>query len=201
MTLTNDDQPPIWAGRADDRADDGSPLPPVALDAPPTSVADHDLDAELASPPPSRRALLLTKVLVVGLVAAGAFAAGGWFAHRNAASTPAGFALPAGIGASGFPGFPGGAGGASGGASGSAGTAASSTPAVSGKVTVVDGRKVYVTTSSGSVVVVVTGPRTAVTTATPSSVSKLKAGDAVTVQGTTSSDGTLAATSITRKAS
>ncbi|HMK13280.1 MAG TPA: hypothetical protein VK461_16950, partial [Acidimicrobiales bacterium] len=67
-----------------------------------------------------------------------------------------------------------------------------------GTVKLVDGTNVYITTADGSIVKVTTSDASKVTKAAPGAVSDLKAGDTVTVQGTTGTDGTIAATSISQ---
>ncbi len=83
-----------------------------------------------------------------------------------------------------------------GGASGA--PTASTAPATStGTVTLVDGSTIYVQLSDGSVLTVKTTSATAVTTVGSTSVSSLKAGQHITVTGSTSSSGELTATTVT----
>lgn len=92
-----------------------------------------------------------------------------------------------GAGAYGFPGA-----GANGGASAPA--AASGT---AGTVKLVDGDTIYVQTADGTVVTVKTSGNTSVKTATAGTLKDVKAGESVTVQGATGTDGTVTATSVT----
>jgi len=69
--------------------------------------------------------------------------------------------------------------------------------ATTGTVKLVDGTTVYVQTSSGDVVTVRTSASTAVQLAQTAKLSDLKAGASVTVEGTTSTDGSVTATKVT----
>lgn len=194
------DDRPIWAPRDDAPESAGGG---VSLQTPPSSIADDDLDAQLSAPPPSARSLLATKVLGVGLAVVLGFTAGAFLEQRTSSATSAtrGFTLPEGVGASGMPeGFPGAmAGGAaadSGATSASGGSGASSSGAttVTGTVTVVDDAKVYLTTSSGSVVTVTRDADTVV--ASTSGPRTVTVGSSVIVTGTTGSGGAVAADTI-----
>jgi hypothetical protein len=77
-----------------------------------------------------------------------------------------------------------------------AGSSAAATP-TTGKVKLVDGTTVYVETSSGDVVTVRTNGQTKVQAATGSSLNDLAVGDSVTVQGQSSGEGTVTATTVT----
>jgi hypothetical protein len=102
---------------------------------------------------------------------------GGSFPGAGAGSLP-------GAGAGSLPG----AGGAATGTSGATTT---------GQVKLVDGTNVYVVDAQGKTTKVATTSTSKISTAQPSSLSALKAGDTVTVVGTTGTDGTVTATSIT----
>ncbi|GAB3933882.1 hypothetical protein GCM10027614_05840 [Micromonospora vulcania] len=104
--------------------------------------------------------------------------------------------------------FPGGAGrgqnggtGQNGGASQNGGTAAtggaSAPGTTSGKVKLVDGGTLYLETTDGTVITVRTTDDTAVRTAKASTLTALKAGQSVTVQGGSATDGTVTATTVT----
>jgi hypothetical protein len=69
--------------------------------------------------------------------------------------------------------------------------------ATAGTVTLVDGSTVYVTTSTGDVVIVHTDANTAVQSQQTEAVKDIKVGATVTVTGTTASDGSVTATRIT----
>ena len=65
-----------------------------------------------------------------------------------------------------------------------------------GQIKLVDGSNVYITTSDGSTVKITTTPASKVTKSVAGAVGDLKAGETIIVQGTTGSDGTIAASSI-----
>ncbi|BCJ46720.1 hypothetical protein GCM10010168_37580 [Actinoplanes ianthinogenes] len=100
--------------------------------------------------------------------------------------------FPGGLSASGFPGF---GQGAQGGTGTTAATAASA--GTTGKVKLVNGKTIYVETADGTVVTVKTDGRTTVATAKKGKLSDVKAGDSVTVEGETGTDGSVTATSVT----
>lgn len=169
----------------------------------PSNLDEDELVDALQVAPPSRRSVRTTRVLsALLLVAVGATGATWWAQRDGTSSAAAGRpsfadgALPGGL-----TGPPGAAGtavdstGASSGAGGSTASGAASS-ATTGEVVLVDGAKVYVRTSSGSVVAVTTTAGTTVTRAQPSSVAKLAAGDTVSVTGTTTTSG-VSATAIT----
>ena len=68
--------------------------------------------------------------------------------------------------------------------------------ATSGTVTDIIGNTLYVTNSSGNLVSVTIGPSTTIDRNAKSTLSALQPGDTVTVQGTKSADGTVAAASV-----
>lgn len=72
--------------------------------------------------------------------------------------------------------------------------------ATAGTVTDVKGHDLYVTTASGSLVKVVVGPSTTIDRNASSSLSSLKLGDTVTVEGTTAANGDVDATSVSASA-
>jgi len=90
--------------------------------------------------------------------------------------------------------FPGGAPGGAGAGGVATGTSGATT---TGQVKLVDGTNVYVVDAQGKTTKVATTSTSKISTAQPSALSALKAGDTVTVVGTTGSDGTVTATSIT----
>ena len=93
--------------------------------------------------------------------------------------------------AAGLPGMPGATDGA-------AGTGGFAGPAglTAGTVTLVDGSKLYVTTSDGAVVIVTVPDSATVTAQQVISLAELSAGDTVVVRGQTGDDGTVTATSV-----
>ena len=200
------DTPPADAALTD-TAPVETPLADALLAAPPSTVSDEDLAAALSAPPPTARALRLTRVLVTALVLVLGFVAGVlvnqiWGSSSGQVAGPSGdrgsFAegeLP-----SGFPSgmaFPGGTGAGDGtgqGApAGSAGTDAS-TP-TSGEVTLVDGDVIYLTLADGTQMRVEVGDDTTIQKATTAELDDIEEGDTVTVTGTTTEDG-MTATSV-----
>jgi hypothetical protein len=164
----------------------------------------------------SRRVVTAWTMVFAALVIAGVgFVAGIQMEKRNA---PAATGLPAGLAAfanargGAFTGAGGaapgafanrgaGANGATSSGGGATANGASQAPVsngTTGQVKLVDGSNIYLTTSDGSTVKVATTTTSKVTKATPGAVSDLKAGDTITVQGATGTDGTIAATSISQ---
>jgi hypothetical protein len=78
-----------------------------------------------------------------------------------------------------------------------AGSTSAASATTTGKVKLVDGTTVYVETSSGDVVTVRTNGQTTVESSSPSSLKDLAAGDSVIVQGQSSGDGQVTATTVT----
>jgi hypothetical protein len=150
----------------------------------------------------------LTWVLVSLILAAGMFALGAKMGNDHGSTSSSGSGVPSNLaslfrnrtgGASGTGAARTGAGTGTGaaGAAGAAGGAGGG--ATVGSVKLVDGDNVYVSTTSGGVVKVTTAPGVTVNVTQAGSLADLKPGDTVTVQGTTSSDGTsMAATSISQ---
>ena len=160
----------------------------------------------------SRRVVTAWTVVFAALVLAGVgFVAGIQMEKRN---EPAATGLPAGLAAfangrnGAFPGAGGFAnrganaatngGGAAGAGANTGATQAPATNGTTGQVKLVDGSNIYITTSDGSTVKVTTTPTSKVTKSVAGAVSDLKAGDTITVQGATGSDGTIAASSISQ---
>lgn len=165
------------------------------LETPPSSVDDGELASALDVAPPSRRSVTVTRALVgLLLVALGATGAT-WWAHRTTSTAGSSGFPGAGSLPSGFPsGLP--AGGSSG-TGGGSGTSGSSVAATTGTVKLVDGDTVYVSTADGKVVKVKVGATT--TVSKPGTVSDLTAGSTVVITGTTGSDGTVAAATVTER--
>ncbi|WP_329103291.1 hypothetical protein OG792_26340 [Micromonospora sp. NBC_01699] len=178
--------------------------PPVAAGpgAPPAGAGpDDDLAGELAAVAGRRWWNRATLYLGAAVLLIGGFAGGVQVqkSYGNPAGTGPAAATGRGAqrGAAGFPGFPGAAGrpGATGTAAGAdteTGTAQSTT----GTVKLVDGTTVYLQTADGTVITVRTGADTAVAIARSGSLSDLRAGDTVTVDGPNSA-GTVTATRVT----
>ncbi|HUZ21129.1 MAG TPA: hypothetical protein VMU75_11230 [Acidimicrobiales bacterium] len=133
-------------------------------------------------------------VLLALLLAAGGFWAGA--AVQKSRGAASGTSRPSGL-ASLF--------GRGGAASGSGlgagrGLGGASTAAAAGIVTVVEGTTLYVTTASGGLVKVLVGPQAKVTRDAGTTLSTLKPGDTVVVQGTKAKNGTVSASSISATA-
>lgn len=181
----------------------------LLLAAAPSNVSPDELDAALASPPPSARSLRLTKVLGVAVVVALAFVGGIALGQRTGQSAAAG---PAGAGqflrgnGQGFPGgfptsAPGGqaAAGADGGQAatgqdGSTGTGTTSASTTTGTVKLVDGSVIYLADADGNLTRVTVDQDTDITTSKKAELDDISTGDSVTVTGTTTNDGVAAAT-------
>ena len=189
-------QPPAETPPAD------TPLADALLAAPPSTVSDEDLAAALSAPPPTPRALRLTRALVTALVLVLGFVAGvlvnqSWGSSSGQVAGPGGDRGSFGDGElpSGFPSglaFPGGTGDGSG-QGAPAGTGASAP--TSGEVTLVDGDVIYLTLADGTQVRVEVGDDTTIQTATAAELDDIEEGDTVTVTGTTTDSG-LTATSV-----
>jgi Domain of unknown function (DUF5666) len=170
-----------------------------------------ELDAEFA-PQPRRRLGKLTVLLAALLVAGGGFLAGVQVQkHQPVASAASAFAAAAarrgtgaGAGAGGFGGFGGtgtgaggtrtGAGGGTGTGGGTGGSGTSTGPAVIGQIVSITGDTVIVKNLGGKMITVKLSSDTTVTQS--STASALKAGQTVTVSGTTGADGTVTATTV-----
>lgn len=179
-------------------------LDPVELEQDPF---DDDLESTLRAraPLPVTR----TTVLLAGLVLVVAGFLGGVLVQKNfgaASSNSANgnlspSALASRAAAGGFGGFGGGGRGGTGTGTGGTGTAGTGTAraATTGKVTLVDGTTVYVTTDSGDVVIIKTDANTTVRSEQTLPLKNLTVGSTVTVVGTTASDGSVTATQITQQ--
>lgn len=161
-------------------------------------ILDGDLAAALARAAPRRWWNRGTLVLGgCALVLAGFL--GGVLVQQHWGATTAATASTARTG--GFAGFAGAGGRGTGAFGGGAAPGASAAPAATtGTVKLVDGGTIYVQTPGGDVVTVRTTGKTSVRTATKASLSQVKAGQTVTIQGATGADGTVTATSVTTTA-
>jgi hypothetical protein len=131
-------------------------------------------------------------VLVALLLIIGGVGLGSYLQRSHSSTTAA-------TGRAGFAGFAGAAGAAAGEAAGAAGGTASS-DVTSGTVTDIIGNTVYVTNSSGNLVKVTVSSTTTVDRNAASSISALKPGDTVTVNGPTEKNGSVSAASISATA-
>jgi hypothetical protein len=156
-------------------------------------VPDRTLVAELRR----RRAITpITRALLVIIVAGGAFL-GGVLVEKSQAKTTSASALPAGVPANIAALF---GGRTSTTVAGSAGRTSTGVTQTFGTIKLVDGKNVYVSDAQGNVVRVATNGKTKITVSQEATVSKLKPSTSVIVQGTTGSDGTVTATSISQTA-
>ena len=170
---------------------DGAGLSPEEILAEPPDT--RDIAGELAAPP-RRKLPWLTLALAGGVIAAVAFAGGAMVEKNNKPATTT-------AAAGGFAGFTRGAAGGTGATgTGGLGTGTAGGGATTGTVKLVDGSTVYLTDSSGNIVKVTTGSSTKVTLSSTGKVGDLKAGQTVTVRGTTDSSGNLAATTVSEGA-
>ena len=149
-------------------------------------AADLEKEIKQAAQPFGKLTMWLGVLAVVAL----AFAGGAW-THSALAGASTSASTPARTTATGTPGQAGQGRQGGGGQRGTVGTV--------GTVERVDGTTVYVKTLQGSEVAVSTSDSTTVAVAQPGSLSDLKAGADVVVQGATGSDGTVTAQSITQQ--
>ena len=178
--------------------DDRRDTPLRAEPARPADPAPDD-DAEFAELPPKRHVPALTKLLVVGILVAISFAGGVLVQKQHDASQTS--ALPAFAGgAGGLPAFLTG-GGAAGGASSTGGSssAAASGPVLVGTVESVSGGDVTVKDLGGTTHVVHTSATTGLATTGADWSTSLPPGTTVSVEGTKAGDGTVTATTVTRR--
>jgi len=175
------------------------------VDAPEVDLSEDpfadDLSERLDAVAPrrwtSRTTLALSGlVLLISGFVGGAQVQKHWGTAANASSNRPGVVLPSGNPFAGgnfgnFGGRGGGNGGGGNGTSGAAGT--------TGTVKLVDGTTVYLTTPDGQTVIVKTTPSTTVNVNQPGALKDLTPGATVTIQGQTASDGSVNATSITKK--
>jgi hypothetical protein len=182
-----------------------SALPAGQLpDAEPEDESRDGLAEELAHAAPKRWWNRGTVVLAGLVLLAGGFV-GGLQVQKNWGSTRSGnTGFPAGGFGAGAGRYGGGTGRAGAGAFGSGGapggaqpTAAAASSGTVGTVKLVDGSTIYVLTQDGNLVTVNTDGKTTVSAASKSTLKSIKAGQKVTVQGATGSDGSVTATSVT----
>jgi hypothetical protein len=160
-----------------------------------------DLSKELAAAAPKRWWNKGTIGLGVAALLMGGFLGGiqaqkQWGATETAASGfPGGGGgrsggFPSGLSASGMPNF---------GQNTQQGEAAPAADNTTGEVKLVNGKTIYIETEDGSTVTVKTDGDTTVSTAEKGKLSDVKAGDSVTVEGEAADDGSVTATSVTKK--
>ena len=184
------------AGLVDPDDTRDTPLP-----AEPARPADRTPDDdEFTELPPKRQVPALTKLLVVGILVAISFAGGVLVQKQHDASqTSALPAFPGGAG--GLPAFLSGA-GVSGGASstgGSSSSAAASGPVLVGTVESVSGGDITVKDFGGKTHAVHTGATTGLATTAADWSTSLPPGTTVSIEGTKADDGTVTATTVTRR--
>jgi hypothetical protein len=176
-----------------------------------TPLGNDDALTTVLTRRPRAKLPSLTVVLVVLVVASAGFI-GGVLTGKHYGSSgsggaagfsrlPAGVTLPSGAaGGSGgsFGGFPGsGTGGTGSGGTGTGGGFGTGNATI-GTIKLVDGKTVYVQTTSGSIVQVTTSSATKVTVSTSAPVKDLTPGTTVIVQGSKNSSGGVTATSISQ---
>jgi hypothetical protein len=159
-----------------------------AHDYPPPPL-DDELETEILPVRRRRRLPLLTAVLVLALVAGGAFVGGvGAQKHWGGSSSATG-------NGSSFAGRFGGAAGAANRANGAAGFTLGGAGVTAGTVSLIKGKTLYVTDAGGNTVKVTTaGSR--VTKTVSSSLAGIRPGDAIVVRGAQQKNGSIAAQSI-----
>jgi hypothetical protein len=172
-------------------------------DGPAGDVDDDSFDDEFGAPAGRRRLPLLSGLLVAGIVIALAFTGGVLVQkHATSSSSTAAGGLP-NFGAGGLPsGFPGGGlpGAGNGTSSGGTGSGSTSTlPVLVGTVVKTTPTEVTVKDLGGKTHVVRITDTTKVTTVTTVPVTKLTAGQTVTVNGTKTSDGSIDATAMSAR--
>ncbi|MBO3738905.1 hypothetical protein [Actinoplanes flavus] len=160
----------------------------------PRVPGNEGLSAELAAAAPRKWWNRATVGLGVAALLMGGFL-GGVQAQKQWGPSSAGTAggLPGGGGGMRGGGFPGGGLGQQ----PQSTTSAAASSGTTGKVKLVNGKTIYVETEDGTVVTVRTDGSTTISTASKGKLSDVKAGQSVTVQGTTADDGTVTAKSVT----
>jgi hypothetical protein len=184
---------------------------PAAGPAEPGDDGLGSLAEELAAVAPKKWWNRGTIGLGVALLLMGGFL-GGVYSQKQWGASPAtasgfpgtgnrgtGGGFPGGLSASGFPGAGAlGQGTGTGTTQGGAGTTAAAA-GTTGTVKLVNGSTIYVQTADGTVITVNTDGKTTVSTAKKGKLADVKAGDAITVEGATGSDGAVTATSVTAR--
>jgi hypothetical protein len=153
-----------------------------------------DLELMLAARPPRRKLPKATLLLATGALLGAGFA-GGIEAQKHLGSSSSGSSSAFSAIAAALRGA-GSSSSSSSGAKSSSGFASLFGGETVGTVLLVDGSTVYVTSSSGGIVKVSTTPSTAVELIQSGTLSQLKPGESIVVRGSTSSSGTVNASSI-----
>ena len=165
------------------------PTPSTEVDLASDPFAD-DLTHQLAIAAPKHWRNRTTLIIgVVVIIVCGFFAGIEVQKHYGSTGNATRTGFPTGT----FPGL--GRQGAAGGETGSS-SAAPAANSTTGTIKLIDGSTVYVKLADGSVVTVKTSAATKVSVAGSTTVSKLKAGQKVTVSGAADSSGTVTATSV-----
>ncbi len=166
---------------------------------PPADDDRDGLSAELAAAAPKKWWNKGTIGLGVAALLMGGFLGGVQAQKQWGTTTSAASGFPGGIGTRGTGGgFP--RTGASGAPDAAFPGAAPTTAAdngTSGKVKLVNGKTIYVETEDGTVVTVKTDGSTTVNTATKGKLADVKAGQSITVEGSTADDGSVTASKVT----
>jgi hypothetical protein len=191
---------PIAAGKTDEYPTLTYPaIVGGELDEPP----DEDGDDEWPDRGPSGgiRLAVPTAALVALLLVGGGFWAGAALQKSHGSSSSSGGAAAsflsrfrAAAGASGA------AGTGTTGTSGAGGFGFGSSAAATGTISVVDGKVLYVLTTSGALVKVTLTPSTSITRNAKSTPIELRPGDTVVIQGATATDGNVSASSVSATA-
>jgi hypothetical protein len=162
---------------------------------------DDDLERQISAKATRPKINKLTFVLAGLLLIAGGFVAGS-LVQKHSGNSSSNAAFPnIGTGNNarggyfgGGQGFPGAGTGTGNGSGTGTGTRGGGT---TGTVKLIDGSTIYVTTASGDTVIVKTSGDTKVSVSQSSTLKSLKAGQSVTIQGQTGSDGSVTASTVT----
>jgi hypothetical protein len=173
----------------------GAPVVGGGLDE--TPFGDGDDEWPDRGPAKGIRLAVPTALLLAAVLVGAGFWGGAALQKSHGSSSPsagagAGFLarLRAAAGAAGGTGTAGGAG------SGAGGFGLAPSAAALGTISLVDGRVLYVLTTSGALVKVTLGPSTSITRNAKSTAVGLRPGDAVVVQGATAANGDVSASSV-----
>ncbi len=163
--------------------------PTLAAEVPPAPPYDEGDEPDF-TPRPRKRAHRLTYVLGgLALVAIGTLGGITIQKHEGSSTTTA---SPTGANAGNFAGGRGAGGGAPG-----AGGGAGGAGATVGTVKLIDGNSMYVTETNGTVVKVAINAASQLTKTDPATIKDVTPGETVIVRGTTATDGSVTATSVT----
>jgi hypothetical protein len=177
------------------READGYQAPAADVDLS-TDPFDDNLADELAARQPVRLTSRTTLALSGAVLILGGFLGGVLVQKNFGTPTTSGLAAGAVAGGNARGGF-GGAGGSGQAGTGQTGAGTGTRNTTTGKVKVVDGTTVYLTTADGQVITVKTSSSTTVRAEQSVTLKDLAVGATVTVQGTTNADGVITATQVT----